>query len=131
VIAGAMAIPSELREAGRVYRMSRWQRWSKLYIPAVSPYLLVGLITAAGGAWNATIVAELTTVPHQDNTSTTYSAFGLGYLIDMASGGGSAPANYPLLTASAVTIAVFVVFFNRMVWKRLYRLAEERYSLNT
>jgi NitT/TauT family transport system permease protein len=131
VIAGAMAIPSELREAGQVYRMSVWQRWTRLYLPAVFPYLLIGMITAAGGAWNATIVAELTQVPHRDNTTTTYSTFGLGYLIDMASGGGDIPVNYPLLTASAVTIAVFVVFFNRLVWKRIYRVAEERYSLNT
>jgi NitT/TauT family transport system permease protein len=128
VIAGAMAIPSELREAGRVYHMSIWQRWGRLYIPAVFPYLLTGLITAAGGAWNATIVAELTTVPHKvgtDTVITTYSAFGIGYLIDMAGN-----TNYPLLAASAVSIAVFVVLFNRFVWKKIYRLAEERYSLN-
>jgi NitT/TauT family transport system permease protein len=128
VIAGAMAIPSELREAGRVYHMSIWQRWSRLYIPAVFPYLLTGLITAAGGAWNATIVAELTTVPHKvgtDTVITTYTAFGIGYLIDIAGN-----TNYPLLAASAVSIAVFVVLFNRFVWKRIYRLAEDRYSLN-
>ncbi|MGA3068071.1 MAG: ABC transporter permease subunit [Tepidisphaeraceae bacterium] len=131
VIAGAMAIPSELREASSVYRMSHWQRWTRLYLPAIFPYLLVGLITAAGGAWNATIVAELTYVPHRDNTTTTYSTFGLGYLITQASGAGTASANFPLLAASAVTLATFVVLFNRSVWKRIYNLAEERFSLNT
>jgi NitT/TauT family transport system permease protein len=73
VIAGAMAIPSELREAGSIYHMSRWQRWSRLYIPAVFPYLLTGMITAAGGAWNTTIVAEILSVPHRDQT-TNYTA---------------------------------------------------------
>jgi NitT/TauT family transport system permease protein len=126
-----MAIPSELREASSVYRMSHWQRWTRLYLPAIFPYLLVGLITAAGGAWNATIVAELTYVPHRDNTTTTYSTFGLGYLITQASGAGTASANFPLLAASAVTLATFVVLFNRSVWKRIYNLAEERFSLNT
>jgi NitT/TauT family transport system permease protein len=135
-----MAIPSELREASSVYRMGRWQRWTRLYIPAIFPYLLVGLITAAGGAWNATIVAEITQVPHRvaatatmptSTVSTTYTTMGIGYLITEASGGGSTPANFPLLTASAVTIALFVVLFNRSVWKRIYSLAEERYSLNT
>jgi NitT/TauT family transport system permease protein len=131
VIAGAMAIPSELREASSVYRMGRWQRWTRLYLPAIFPYLVVGLITAAGGAWNATIVAEITQVPHRDNTTSTYSTMGLGYLITQASGGGgSSPTNFPLLTASAVTIALFVVLFNRAVWKRVYSLAEDRFSLN-
>ena len=134
VIAGAMAIPSELREAGRVYHMSVWQRWSRLYVPAVFPYLLTGLITAAGGAWNATIVAELQTVPHQDATggtvNSTYAAYGIGYLIDMASGDSTHPPNYPLLAASAVCIAAFVVLFNRFVWKRIYGVAEDRFSLN-
>jgi NitT/TauT family transport system permease protein len=130
VIAGAMAIPSELREAGRVYHMTLWQRWSRLYVPAVFPYLLTGLITAAGGAWNATIVAELQTVPHHNSQTSTYMAYGIGSLIDLATGDSTHPANYPLLAASAVSIACFVVLFNRFVWKRVYRLVEERYSLN-
>ena len=87
--------------------------------------------TAAGGAWNSTIVAELQLIPHKNpdlSTSfTTYTAYGIGYLIDMAS---SDPPNYPLLAASAVSIAAFVVLFNRFVWKRIYALAEDRYSLN-
>lgn len=130
VIAGAMAIPSELREAGRVYHMSRWQRWSRLYIPAVFPYLLTGMITAAGGAWNTTIVAEILAVPHQQgNTTTTtnYTAYGLGAFITNSQAAG----NNPLLAASAVTLALFVVLVNRFGWKRAYRFAEERYSLNT
>ena len=62
VIAGASAIPAELKEAGIVYSMSRSERWTHLYLPSVFPYLVTGLITAAGGAWNATIVAEYLTI---------------------------------------------------------------------
>ena len=127
IIAGAMAIPSELREAGRVYHMSIWQRWSRLYIPAVFPYLVTGLITAAGGAWNTTIVAEILAVPHRTRETTTYIAYGLGYMITDSQAAG----NNPLLAASAVTLALSVILINRFVWKRVYRVAEERFTLNT
>lgn len=121
VIAGASAIPTDLTEVARVYRMSRWERWTRLYIPCVFPYLVTGLITAAGGAWNATIVSEFVTI--KDKTE---MAFGLGSTISAA----TTKANYPLLAAGVVTMAVFVVLLNRFFWKRLYRLAEDRYSLN-
>ncbi len=126
VIAGAMAIPSDLREAGRVYHLGLWQRWTRIYIPAVFPYLATGLITAAGGAWNATIVAEYISVQGKGGESTTYSAFGLGSLIDHATASGQ----FQLLAASVVTMALAVIVINRIFWKRLYRLAEGRYSLN-
>jgi NitT/TauT family transport system permease protein len=119
VIAGAMAIPSDLREAASVYRLSTWTVWKNLYIPAVFPYLVTGLVTAAGGAWNATIVAEYLAVKDQ-----TYSAFGLGSMITEASSN-----DFPMLAACVITMAVFVVTINRLVWKRLYRTAERRYSL--
>jgi len=121
VIAGASAIPAELKEAGIVYNMSRGERWTRLYIPSVFPYLVTGLITAAGGAWNATIVAEALTVK-----GNTVFAFGLGSIIYQASDG----EQYALLAASVVVMSFFVVLLNRVVWKRLYRLAESRYSLN-
>jgi len=120
VIAGAMAIPSDLREAARVYHFGTWFTWRKLYIPAVFPYLVTGLVTAAGGAWNATIVAEYYQVK-----DTTYDAFGLGSIIAKVS-----DSNFPLLAASVITMAFFVVTINRLVWKKLYRVAEARYSLN-
>jgi NitT/TauT family transport system permease protein len=126
VIAGAMAIPSDLREAGRVYHLSVWQRWTRIYIPAVFPYLLTGLITAAGGAWNATIVAEEITVSGKTGQSN-YFAFGIGSLIDDATTDG----NYALLAASVVAMGLTVVLVNRLFWKKLYRLSEERFSLNT
>jgi NitT/TauT family transport system permease protein len=122
VIAGASAIPHDLEEVADVYRMSRYERWARLYVPCVFPYLVTGLITAAGGAWNATIVAEFVSMKGQ-----TLTAFGLGWLISDA----TAKANYSLLAAGVVTMAVFVVLLNRFFWKRLYHLAEDRYSLNT
>jgi NitT/TauT family transport system permease protein len=88
----------------------------------VFPYLLTGLVTAAGGAWNATIVSEYVQVKGH-----TYAAFGLGSTISRA----TATGNFPLLCASVVTMAAFVVLVNRLVWKRLYRLAESRYRLES
>ncbi len=122
VIAGATAIPDDLKEVTTIYRAGTWQRWTRLYVPSVFPYMLTGLITAAGGAWNATIVSEYLQLPGK-----TYAAFGLGSLINQA----TTSANYPLLAASVVTMALSVVLINRVFWKRLYRLAEDRYSLNT
>jgi NitT/TauT family transport system permease protein len=122
VIAGAMAIPSELKEVARVYHTPRLKRWTRVYIPGVFPHLVTGLITAAGGAWNVTIVAEMLQMGHEDNPIIT---FGLGSMISQSSSN-----NFPLLAASTLTMACAVVLINRFMWKRLYRLAERRYSLN-
>jgi NitT/TauT family transport system permease protein len=122
VIAGATAIPADLKEAGAVYHMSRWQRWARIYIPSVFPYLLTGLITAAGGAWNATIVSEFVTL----QGGKTLETFGLGAYITRAGNEN----NFPLLAASVVTMALFVVLVNRLFWKRIYHHAESRFSLN-
>ncbi len=121
VMAGAMAIPADLKEVARVYHWGRWRRWTSLYLPSVFPFLVTGLITAAGGAWNATIVSEYVVLRGE-----TLSAFGLGSTISHA----TAEANYPLLAASVLAMALFVVFLNRILWKRLYRLAESRYRLD-
>jgi len=120
VIAGASSIPADLQEVTAVFHWSRLQRWLRLYIPCVFPFLVTGLITAAGGAWNATIVAE-----YVQMGTHTYSAFGLGSLISHATSRGQ----YSLLAAAVVTMAVAVVTINRLFWKRLYRMAEERFSL--
>ncbi len=122
VIAGAMAIPNDLKEVARAYGMGRWQRWLRLYVPSVFPHLVTGLVTAAGGAWNATIVSEYVHLHHR-----TYSAFGIGSTISHATEDG----HFPLLAASVTTMALFVVLLNRFFWKRLYRLAEARYTLQT
>jgi len=121
VVAGAMAIPAELREAASVYHLGSWFTWRNLYIPAVFPNLVTGLVTAAGGAWNATIVAEYFQMGGHERYT-----FGLGTIIVRATNAG----HFPVLAAGAITMAVFVVTFNRLVWKRLNRMAEARYSLN-
>lgn len=121
VIAGAMAVPSDLREAARSYRFGSWQRFRVLYAPAVFPYLVTGWVTAAGGAWNASIVAEYVTFRGE-----TLRAAGLGGQISAA----TADANFPLLAASVLVMSASVVIFNRLVWRQLYQLAERRYSLS-
>ena len=122
VIAGAMAIPADLREAARSYRFSRWQRFRTLYLPSVFPYLVTGWVTAAGGAWNTSIVAEYFELSGGD----TLRAHGLGAMISEA----TKAKNFPLLAASVLVMATMVVVFNRTVWRRLYDLAEQRYSLS-
>lgn len=121
VIAGAMAIPSDLLEAARMYRISGWQRFRKVLLPGIFPYLVTGMVTSAGGTWNASIVAEYITDKGQ-----TLTAFGLGSQISLA----ASNADFPMLAASVVVMSLMVVAFNRLVWKRLYRLAEEKYSLS-
>ena len=121
VIAGASAIPADLKEVGEVYNMSRAEKWRKIYLPCVFPHLVTGLVTAAGGAWNASIVSEYLAVRGH-----VYDAFGLGSTIFKAQAG----EKYPLLTAGVVVMAVFVVFLNRFFWKKVFKLAESRYSLN-
>jgi NitT/TauT family transport system permease protein len=126
IIAGAMAIPADLREAARSYRITGWQRFRVLYFPAVFPYLVTGWVTAAGGAWNTSIVSEYETykLPGAPEGET-LMAWGLGARISEAADG----ADYPVLAASCLLMALLVVVFNRLVWKRCYRLAETRFSL--
>jgi NitT/TauT family transport system permease protein len=121
VMAGAMAIPADLQEAARSYRIVGWQRFWKVYVPAIFPYLVTGWVTAAGGAWNASIVSEYVTFKGQP-----LAAWGLGAQISVATEKG----DFALLAASTLVMSVMVVVFNRTVWRYCYRLAEERYSLN-
>jgi len=122
VIAGAMAIPTDLKEACTVCRISGWQRWRKLILPGIFPYLLTGMVTASGGAWNASIVAEYFHFKGQ-----TFSTIGLGSTISRATDGG----NYDLLIAATIVMAAMVVTVNRLVWRRLYRLGETRFRLES
>jgi NitT/TauT family transport system permease protein len=121
VIAGAMAIPSDLREATIIFKVRGWRRWRSLILPAVFPSLVTGMITATGGAWNASVVSEYVTFNNH-----TYSTTGLGALIASS----ASDANYPLLLAATLTMALVVVAVNRLVWRRLSRLAERRYHLD-
>ena len=120
VIAGAMAIPSDLKEAAAVYRFTRWQRWTRLILPGIFPYLVTGMITASGGAWNASIVSEYFHIGDR-----TLQTLGLGAQISAASDSG----RFSTLLLATVLMATMVVTMNRLVWRRLYRLAETRYKL--
>ena len=120
VIAGAMSIPQELQEAATVYRFTRLQRWKRVYLPGVFPHLVTGWVTAAGGAWNASIVSEYI---HANGKLRTTD--GLGALISRAAEG----EQFALLAAGVLAMAVVVVCINRTFWKRLYDLAESRYAL--
>jgi NitT/TauT family transport system permease protein len=120
VIAGASSIPTELNEVCGIYRFSRWERWRKLILPAIFPYLITALVTASGGAWNASIIAEYFHV--QDRV---LSTVGLGALISQASDSG----NFRLLFASTIFMAATVVTVNRLLWRKLYRLASTRFRL--
>lgn len=121
VLAGAMAVPQDLRETVSVYGLRGWAGWRTLYLPGVFPQLVTGLITAAGGAWNASIVSEYLRYKGQ-----TLIAPGLGSLITEA----TAAADFPLLAAGVLIMALALALLNRVLWKRLYRLADTRFSLN-
>jgi NitT/TauT family transport system permease protein len=120
VIAGATAIPADLREAARIYRLGTLQRFRTLYLPAIFPYLVTGWVTAAGGAWNASIVSE-----YMSFRGEVLAANGLGARISIAAAG----AEYAVLAAAITFMAAMVAIFNRLVWRRLHAVAEERFSL--
>jgi NitT/TauT family transport system permease protein len=120
VIAGAMAIPTDLREVGALFKFTGRQRWTDVILPGIFPYLITGMVTASGGAWNATILAEYFRL--KDHT---YTTVGLGATISRATESG----NFALLLASTVVMAMVVVTINRLVWRRMYRLAASRYTL--
>jgi NitT/TauT family transport system permease protein len=122
VIAGASAVPSDLKEAMDNLGVHGWDRWRRLIIPGIFPAFITGAITAAGGAWNATIVAEF--VPYHGHI---YTAHGLGAFI--AENSQHLPATYPQLFAGLLVMAVFVTGLNALVWRRLYKLAETKYAI--
>ena len=122
VIAGAMAIPTDLKECCSIFRVRGIERWKKLILPGIFPYLVTGLVTASGGAWNASIVAEYFHFKGQIYTTT-----GLGATIQRATDSG----NFHLLLAATMMMAATVVTINRLVWRKLYGLAETRFRLET
>ncbi len=122
VIAGAMAIPTDLKECCSVFRIRGIERWRKLILPGIFPYLVTGLVTASGGAWNASIVAEYFHFKGQ-----IYTTMGLGATIQQATDSG----DFHLLLAATMMMAATVVTINRLVWRKLYGLAETRFRLET
>jgi NitT/TauT family transport system permease protein len=123
IIAGSMAIPADLKEAAVSYRINGWHRFWHLYLPAIFPYLVTGWVTAAGGAWNASIICEYLTYKEVEQVPW---GTGLGAIIAASPSQGK----FALLAAATLLMSAIVVVFNRTVWKRCYRLAESRFSLN-
>jgi NitT/TauT family transport system permease protein len=119
VIAGATAIPTDLKEVCSLYGFPAWERWRTLLLPSIFPYVITGFVTASGGAWNASIVAEYFRFRGQ-----TFSVTGLGAVISRATDSG----NFAMLLGATIVMAAMVVTFNRLVWRRLYRLASTRFS---
>jgi len=120
VIAGAMSIPSDLREAATLYKFTRWQRWTTLILPGIFPYLITGMVTASGGAWNASVFAEYSKLSDR-----TLQTIGLGAQIQAATDNNQ----LPILLLATILISIMVVSMNRLVWRRLYKLAETKYKL--
>lgn len=120
VIAGASAIPQDLKYTSSLLQLSRWETWRTLVLPALFPFIITGAITAGGGAWNASIVAEFVHFGGQ-----TLFVSGIGSLISQA----TAKGDYPLLLASTLSMILTVVLVNRLFWRRLYKIAEEKYRM--
>jgi NitT/TauT family transport system permease protein len=121
VIAGASAFPTDLREASTLYGLRSWQWWREVMLPGIFPYYVTGALTASGGSWNASIVAEVASWG-----DTKVSAVGLGAFIAEATEAG----DYPRVVLGIAVMSILVVAFNRLLWRPLYRLAERRFRLN-
>ena len=121
VIAGASAIPTDLREAAKNLGLSGWRLWKHLLLPGIIPSLITGLITASGGTWNASIVAEVVSWG-----STTITATGLGSYIAQWTEKG----DYPHIVLGIAVMSLYVVFFNRFFWRRLYNMSQTRFRLD-
>ncbi len=122
VIAGATAIPTDLKEVCDIYHLGRIERWRKLILPAIFPFLITGFVTASGGAWNASILAEYFRFQNR-----TFSVNGLGAIISSATDSG----NFAVLLGATVVITAMVVTVNRLVWRRLYGLAATKFKLES
>ncbi|MCC8429032.1 ABC transporter permease subunit [Reyranella aquatilis] len=120
VIAGASAIQTDLRDVAALYRLGAWQKWRQLIVPAILPYYVTGALTAAGGSWNASIVAEVASWG-----DTHLRAEGLGAYIADATAAG----DFPRVVLGIVVMSGMVIACNRLLWRPLYRLAENRFRV--
>ena len=120
VVAGASAFPTDLREASTIYRLGNWQWWREVILPGIFPYYVTGALTATGGSWNASIVAEVASWGDDK-----LQAAGLGAYIAKATDAG----DYPRVMLGIAVMVVLVTAFNQILWRPLYRLAERRFRL--
>lgn len=121
VIAGASAIPTDMKEASAIFGIRGWQWWRQVVIPAIFPYYVTGALTASGGSWNASIVAEAVTWGDKH-----IEAAGLGSFIANATRMG----DYPRVALGIAVMSIFVIAFNRTLWRPMYRFAERRLRLD-
>jgi NitT/TauT family transport system permease protein len=121
VIAGASAFPNDYKEAATNFRIRGWLWWRKVMLPGIFPYYVTGAITASGGAWNASIVSEFVSWGQEKVV-----AHGLGAYIAETTAAG----DFPKITLGVVVMSFFVVAFNRLVWRPMYAMAENKLRLN-
>jgi len=121
VIAGASAFPTDLRYAAANLGVRGWQWWRRVILPGIFPYYLTGAITATGGSWNASVVAE--SVSWGDSKLT---AYGIGAYIAKATETG----DYRRIVLGIAVMSVFVILCNRLLWRPLYLFAERRLTLD-
>lgn len=121
VIAGASAFPTDLREAASVYQLRSWTWWRRAILPGIFPYYITGALTASGGSWNASIVAEMASWGQ-----TKLEAYGLGAYIAKATEAG----DFPRVVLGIAVMSLFVTLFNRTLWRPLYVFAERRLRLD-
>ncbi|MCO7252973.1 MULTISPECIES: ABC transporter permease [Dickeya] len=120
VIAGTAALPTDLLEAARIYGIRRWQWWRQVALPGIFPYYVTGALTASGGSWNASIVSESISWGKQHLEAT-----GLGAYIANA----TTAADFHQVALGIAVMSVFVIAFNRLLWRPLYQFAERRLRL--
>jgi NitT/TauT family transport system permease protein len=121
VIAGASAFPNDLKEAALTFRSRGWQWWREVILPGIFPYYVTGALTASGGSWNASIVAEYVRWG-QDKVA----AHGIGAYIAKATEAG----DYPEIVLGVTVMSVFVILFNRLIWRPLFAYAGRRLRLD-
>jgi NitT/TauT family transport system permease protein len=121
VVAGASALPNDLKEAAGMFHLRAWQRWRDFILPGIMPYYITGALTASGGSWNASVVAEVVTWGHR-----TLEARGLGAFIAKATAAG----DIPRVALGATVMSLFVITLNRSLWRPLYAYAEKNFRLN-
>jgi NitT/TauT family transport system permease protein len=120
VIAGATALPNDLKEAAKIFHVKNWQWWRDVILPGIFPYYITGALTASGGSWNASIVAEVVSWGHE-----TVRATGLGaYIAD-----ATAKGDYPRVALGISVMSFFVILLNRSLWRPLYGYANRRLRL--
>ena len=120
VVAGASALPNDLKEAAGIFHLRAWQRWRDFILPGIMPYYVTGALTASGGSWNASVVAESVSWGH-----TTEVAKGLGSFIAEATAAG----NIPKVALGATVMSIFVIALNRSLWRPLFNYAEKNFRL--